>query len=106
MAKNVRTVNMDSELRPVAGVCGSLTVGDTVAQLTSAEIPTTSTHVFWSVGTAAIRVTFNDEDADTSVGHLMPVGTHGTWSRVQALKAKMHRATGSDGALYYSGMQQ
>ena len=95
--RNVRAVNLDYMLKPIAEAMQDVTVDDTVKQL--GALPGDTAAVFVSVDTQPIIVTFDGTDPAAGNGHVYAAGATGTWSKELALAAKITRQGGSDGHL-------
>jgi hypothetical protein len=95
MGKNVRTVNIDSELQAIVGEHTRLTVGASVVML--AELPDNCSHVLLSVDTQPVRMSMDSVDPTAAIGHLMGPGTTWTMKKSQAALLKFIRSGGSSG---------
>jgi len=83
----------------------ALTVDATAAGVQLAALHANTTHVFWSLETASVRVTFDASTPTTTNGHLLQPGDSGVWSKALAAAAKFIRTGATSGVVSASQMK-
>ena len=83
----------------------ALTVDATAAGVQFAALHANTTHVFWSLETASVRVTFDASTPTTTNGHLLQPGDSGVWSKALASAAKFIRTGATSGVVSASQMK-
>ena len=82
-----------------------LTVADTAGGVQFSAFHADTTHVYLSLETAEIRVTFDGSAPTSTNGHILPVGYAAVWSKALATAAKFIRTGGSSGVIHASQMK-
>ena len=82
-----------------------LTVDDTVGGVQFSAFDAATTHVFWTLETAQVRVTFDGSAPTTTNGHILNAGDSGVWNATLAAAAKFIR-TGSTATIHASQMRR
>jgi hypothetical protein len=106
MAMGARAVNVkgvDQEMVPSGEAAEALTVSNTAVGLAT-TIDEKTTHVFWTVDGADVRVRFDGTDPDANTGHLLRDGSSGTWHKTTAKAAKLIRTASTDALFFASKM--
>jgi len=97
--KSVYVKGLDTEMIPSGEAGAALTVADSaVALALTLGYPTT--HVYWTVDGADIRVRFDGTDPDANTGHLLRDGSSGMWHRNLAKAAKMIRTAATSAQFF------
>ena len=104
---NVRSVNLDSALTPIAGTASDIVISSAAVLLQgSKELPDNTTHVFLGVKDGSVYVTYDGSTPSSTNGFLWPVGTAATVGKDQYLVMKMIRATGTDARVHACPVQE
>lgn len=82
-----------------------LTVDATGGGVQLSALHANTTHIFWTLETAEIRVTFDGSAPTSSNGHIISVGQNGVWPAALAAAAKFIRTGASSGVIHASQMK-
>ena len=98
----IKIQNIDTNLVPTASLLNSTVADQTLSQDASTAsdfiqtaLDDLTTHVFWTVDGANVRVTFDGSTPTTSVGHYIADGDSGIWRKETAEAAKVIAASGT-----------
>lgn len=83
----------------------ALTVADTAGGVQFAAFHAATTHVFWTLETGQVRVTFDGSAPTTTNGHIVNVGDYTVWAKATAAAAKFIRTGTTSGVISASQMK-
>ena len=107
IASNQSAVKVDTAVLQPNGTQADqrLTVDATIGGVQFSAFHADTTHVYLSVETADVRVTFDGSSPDATNGHVIATGTSLTWSKTLAAAARFHRATSTNATIHASQMK-
>lgn len=80
----------------------AVVAGSAAANLIVAAIDASTTHVFWTLTDANVRVTFDGSTPTATNGHQLAAGSSGVWCKKMAEQAKVIREGTSDANFHIS----
>lgn len=93
---NSRVVNGPMQVLPVSGVAmRTLSVTGTSTNFLATALNANTTHVYWTLADADVRLRLDGTAPTASVGHLFNDGNSGIWSAAWAQNAKVIAVSGT-----------
>jgi len=84
------------QVLPVSGTSmRTLSVGGTATNFIIAALNVNTSHVYWTLEGADVRLTIDGSTPTTSVGHIFKDGNSGIWSAGWAKNAKVIAVSGT-----------
>jgi hypothetical protein len=84
------------QVLPVSGTSmRTLSVGGTATNFIVAALNVNTSHVYWTLEGADVRLTIDGSTPTTSVGHIFKDGNSGIWSAGWAKNAKVISVSGT-----------
>jgi len=93
---NSRIVNGPMQVLPVSGTSmRTLSVGATATNFIVAALGANTSHVYWTLDGADVRLTIDGSTPTVSVGHIFKDGNSGIWSAGWAKNTKVIAISGT-----------
>jgi len=93
---NAKVVNGPMQVIPVSNTTHrNLTVSSTSTNFIVAALSANTSHVYWTLAGADMRLSIDGSSPTTSNGHIIKDGNSGIWSKTWAQSAKVIAVSGS-----------